>query len=149
MTLLTRTPFDHPRRRAERLVWLVLAAAALLLVALWSPADRPGPILCTLRLAVALPCPFCGVTRGVSLCLHGRPAEASAHNPLAVPVTLLAAALMARWAYEYLSNTHLRLRLPRGAWAILIIVVLAAWVYVLCYRREDDFASSWVGQLLE
>jgi hypothetical protein len=25
---------------------------------------------------------------------------------------------------------------------------LAAWVYVPQYRREDDFASSWLGQVV-
>jgi hypothetical protein len=26
--------------------------------------------------------------------------------------------------------------------------VLASWVYLLVFRREDVFASTWLGQLL-
>jgi len=34
-----------------------------------------------------------------------------------------------------------------GKW-FLFLVVLANWTYLLIYRREDDFASSWTGQLI-
>jgi Protein of unknown function (DUF2752) len=149
-TLYT-APFDAPRARAERLVWLVLAGLALLLLALWSPADRPGPVLCALRLAAGVPCPFCGVTRGVGLCLRGRPVEATAFNPLTVPVLLAAAAAMATWTYEWLTGRQVRLRWPRrAAWLLLplALVLLATWAYELGWRREDDFAASWLGRLL-
>lgn len=144
------TRFDSPRRRAERLVWLVLAGGALLLLALWSPVDRPGPVLCTLRLAVGLPCPFCGVTRGVALCLLGRPDEASSFNPLTVPFFLAGLALMAVWAYEWLTGRQVRVRWrrPLAGLTLLGLILAANWAYLLLYRREDRFAGSWLGWLI-
>ena len=37
--------------------------------------------------AFGIPCPLCGVTRGVALCLPGRPVEATSYNPLTVPIS--------------------------------------------------------------
>src|SRR5262249_1019890 len=131
---LSLTPFDQPRRRAERLVWLVLAGIALLLLALWSPAARPGPVLRTPRLAVRLPCPFCGWARGVGPCLRGRPLAATAFNPLTVPVVLAGLGLMTTWAYEWLTGRQVRLHWPRRAlWLLLplALAVLATWAYQL------------------
>jgi hypothetical protein len=28
------------------------------------------------------------------------------------------------------------------------LALVAAWAYLLVYRREDDFAASWLGRLL-
>jgi hypothetical protein len=145
-------PFAFPRDRAARLPWIVLAGLALLGLCLWNPVTTPGPVLCLSRLAFALPCPFCGATRGVALCLRGRPIEASAYNPLSLPVLLLGASLLALWSYEYVANREV-LFVFRRPWRTLFVVlafvvVISAWVYLLTCRREDDFAASWLGQML-
>lgn len=144
-------PFESPRDRAARLPWIVLLGLVYLALALWNPTRTPGPVLCASRLAVALPCPLCGATRGVALCLRGRPLEASTYNPLSVPAALFGLGLLALWSYEYLSNHEVEF-LFRRPWRMVVLIsahaaVLAAWVYVLLYRREDDFSSSWLGQL--
>jgi hypothetical protein len=145
-------PIDHPADRSRRLVQLVLAGLALLLLSLWNPLSRPGPVVCLSRRAFAVPCPFCGVTRGVSLCLRGRPVEATSRNPLTVPVFVVGLGLMAVWAWEYLANARFVLALSRpwrwGLSSLAGLALLANWTYVLLYRREDEFAASWLGRLL-
>src|SRR5262245_11914022 len=146
-------PFAHPRERTARLQRLCLAVLAWALLAVWNPVTAPGPTLCMLRHAVALPCPFCGVTRGVALTLRGRPAEATRFNPLTLPVVVLGAGLTILWALEYALDRRLVVTWRRPArWALVILTlaaVLSAWVYVLRYRREDDFATSLVGRLID
>jgi hypothetical protein len=152
MTLLRLQPLNHPRHRARRLVCLVLAGLALLLLSLWDPIGTPGPIVCTCRRAFGIPCPFCGMTRGASLCLRGQLLAATIYNPLTVPIFLFGLALMVVWAIEYAGNVRFALDLSpfrrRLLLAFVLVIVLAAWVYMLMYRREDDFATSWLGMLL-
>jgi hypothetical protein len=146
-------PFESPRERAARLPWVVLLGLAYLALRLWDPATAPGPVLCGLRHAVALPCPLCGGTRGVALCLRGRPAEATASNPLAVPAAAGGLLLLGLWSFEYVRGAEVEFVWKRpwrvvfltAAWAAL----LAAWAYLLLYRREDDFAASWLGRLID
>jgi hypothetical protein len=153
MTLGIRfRPFDHPRERVARLPRLAAAGLALLLLSLWNPVTRPGPVLCLSRLCFAVPCPLCGGTRGVALCLRGRPVEASALNPLSVPALLFGVGLMGVWAYEYLSGNRVDVVWPRPWRAAFLVAaslaLLLTWAYLLAYRREDDFATSWLGRLL-
>jgi hypothetical protein len=147
------SPFAYPRDRTARLGRLSLAVLAWALLAVWNPVTAPGPTLCGLRHLVGLPCPFCGVTRGVALTLRGRPAEATRYNPLTLPVVALGAALTLLWVLEYALDRRLVVTWRRPArWALFGLVLLAvgaAWVYVLTYRREDDFASSLVGRLMQ
>jgi hypothetical protein len=148
---LTLRPFAHPRDRRARLWWLGLALAGAALLALWNPAERPGPTVCLSRLAVGLPCPLCGLTRGCALCLRGQPARASRFNPLAVPACLVALLLVARWGFEYAADRRVELAwrpaLRRAVVAAVALVLIVVWVYQLTYRREDEFARSWVGRL--
>jgi hypothetical protein len=144
--------FASQRDRAARLPWIVLAGLAYLALCLWNPVSAPGPVLCLARLAFAVPCPLCGATRGVALCLRGRPLEASAYNPLSAPAALLGAALIALWSYEYVSGREVTL-VWRRPWRLVFLVVahaavVAAWAYLLVFRREDDFAASWLGRAL-
>src|SRR5262249_5706900 len=149
---IRRGSFDRPRQRAARLPRLVAAGLALLLLCLWNPVTRPGPVLCLSRLCFGIPCPLCGGTRGVALCLRGRPVEGSALNPLSVPALLLCVGLMGVWAYEYLSNTQVVMVWPRPWRSVFVaaafVALLATWAYLLVYRREDDFATSWLGRVL-
>jgi hypothetical protein len=70
----------------------VLASSALVAgaLALVEPAGLPGTCLAAAVLGV--PCPFCGMTRSVSRCLHGDLAGAVALHPvgLVVAAVLLA-----------------------------------------------------------
>jgi hypothetical protein len=145
-------PFTHPTEWTSRLSMLGCAMVGLGVAALWNPIARPGPMWCLLRRSVGLPCPMCGMTRGVCLCVRGRLLEATWYNPLAVPFVVLATMLCAKWIFEIASKRSLHVILGpawrTGLWTGLYAVMLSSWVYLLMFRREDDFASTWLGQLL-
>ena len=145
-------PFTRPRDRAMRLPLIVLVGLAVLLVAVWNPAENPGPVLCGARLGFGVPCPLCGGTRGAGLVLRGRVGESIAYNPLAIPALLFAAWLILRASLEYVRGEQILFDRPRWfrvstPYAITLVLV-ANWVYLLIYRVEDDFGTSWMGQLI-
>jgi hypothetical protein len=143
-------PLRQASQRALRVQGVSLIALGVGVLAVWNPVTRPGPKICLLRHAVGLPCPLCGMTRGLSLCLHGHPGEASLFNPLAVPVLLLAAVLAVKWAVEFVTGRNFTMtvtpRLGRGLAIAGYLLFFANWTYMLIYRREDPFATSWLGQ---
>jgi len=145
-------PFSHPGQWTSRLVMLGSALAGLGVAVVWNPIVHPGPMCCLLRRSVGLPCPMCGMTRGVCLCVRGRFLEAMWYNPLAVPFVFLAAAMCVKWIFEIASKRHVAVVLRpiwnKGLWAGAYTLVLVSWIYLLIYRREDGFASTWLGQLL-
>jgi hypothetical protein len=145
-------PFARPEQWTSRLLMLGGAFFGLGVAVAWDPIARPGPMCCLLRKSVGLPCPMCGMTRGVCLCAHGRFLEAMGYNPLAVPFVIVAAALCAKWAFEIVVRHKIQIILRpawnTSLWAGLYAVVLASWVYLLMFRREDAFASTWLGQML-
>jgi hypothetical protein len=149
---LRARPFKHPAERFRRLGWSGGLLLALIALALWNPVQRSGPILCPSRLLVGVPCPLCGATRGVALCLRGQAVAAAGLNPLAPPITLGLLVLFLKWAGESLIDRRLvlvwspagsRLRL-----ALTALVLVLVWVWVLLYRWEDSFADSWLGRWL-
>lgn len=145
-------PCSHPTHRASRLQLLGCALLGFGVAAVWDPLAHPGPKSCLLRLLVGLPCPVCGMTRGVCLCVRGRFLEATWYNPLAVPFVLAALVLCAKWTYEFTTkrSVEIVLRPPwrTGVWVGLFAALLAAWAYLLVYRREDEFAATWLGHML-
>ena len=145
-------PCSHPAHRSGRLPLLGAALLGFGVAALWNPVAHPGPNVCLLRHLVGLPCPLCGMTRGVALCVRGRFAEATGYHPLAVPLVAAALLLVLKWTYEIVSKRSVEVALSRawrvGLWSALYAALLASWVYLLIYRREDDFAATWLGQVL-
>jgi hypothetical protein len=145
-------PFPTRADRLGRLVLCSLAAGSLTLLGLWNPVENPGPRCCTMRLAFGLPCPLCGMTRGVALCMRGRFWDATIFNLLAVPTFLLCVGLCAKWGLECAVGRAVVVH-PSGPWRItlyilLCIALLAGWIYLLAYRREDDFGQTWLGESL-
>ena len=153
MRFLQVRPFAYPGQWTSRLVMLGGALAGLGMAVVWNPIAHPGPMCCLLRRSVGLPCPMCGMTRGVCLCARGRFLEATWYNPLAIPFCILAAALCVKWIFEIASKRNIQVVLrpawKTGLWVGVYSIVLASWVYLLMFRREDDFASTWLGQLLQ
>ena len=147
---IQRQAFDPPSDRKYRLPGIGIVALGIGVLAVWNPLTQPGPTVCLLRRAVGLPCPLCGMTRGVALCLRGYPIEASHFNPLTVPVLLLAVVLALKWAIEYGLKMRFDVTMPRSVWRAIVFVgyalLLANWAYMITVRREDPFVTSWLGQ---
>ena len=145
-------PFSQPSQSSSRLVLLGCALLGFGVAAAWNPLAHPTPVCCLLRRSVGLPCPMCGMTRGVALCVRGRFLEATWYNPLAVPLCLFASMLCLKWIFEIINRKTITITLRpawnTGLWTCLYAALLASWVYLLIYRREDDFASTWLGQML-
>ncbi len=113
--LLHVRPCPHRAHRATRIQLLGCALAGFAVLAVWDPIAHPGPKCCALRWAVGLPCPACGMTRGVAMLERGRFLEALAYNPLAVPLFAAALVLCVKWAYEFWMNRSVEVVL-RPAW---------------------------------
>jgi hypothetical protein len=60
--------------------------AVLILSAAWFyyPYCQTGPSLCIWKNLLGVPCPGCGLTRGVCFLVHGQWAEAVRFNPLSL-----------------------------------------------------------------
>ena len=145
-------PCSHPTHRAGRLQLLGCALLGFGVAVLWDPVAHPGPKCCLLRCLVGLPCPLCGMTRGLAMCVRGRFLEATWYNPLAVPLFAAALLLCLKWTVEILTMRSVEVVLSRawriGLWGVLYAALLASWAYLLAFRREDDFAATWLGQVL-
>jgi hypothetical protein len=58
-----------------------VAAVALLVSLLWTPAELPAVEVCWFKAKTGLPCPGCGLTRGCCAIGHGDFAAAWRYNP--------------------------------------------------------------------
>lgn len=146
-----RQPMLHRSDRLLRLQGFSLIALGTATLAIWNPLTQPGPKVCLLRHAVGLPCPLCGMTRGIALCLRGRFDEASLYNPLAGPVLAVAALLAVKWAIEFASGRRFDVIVPHGLarrlYQATFLLLLGNWIFLMIYRREDAFVTTWLGQL--
>ena len=66
--------------------WVALCVATLAGSWLYKGHAFTGPVVCPLRLVFGLPCPGCGLTRGLSELWHGDISGALAYNAFALPV---------------------------------------------------------------
>jgi hypothetical protein len=153
-TMIVRVQGQPLTQRSDRLLRLQgfsLIALGTTTLAIWNPLTQPGPKVCLLRHAVGLPCPLCGMTRGLALCLRGRFEEASLFNPLAAPVLALAVLLAVKWAVEFTSGRRFDVIVPRWLarrlYQAVLLLLLGNWIFLMIYRREDPFVTTWLGQL--
>jgi len=109
-TLGVRAPRD------ARVVGAGLLGAALL----WPALPAHPPLVCPLRMATGIPCPFCGLTRACIAAAHGHLGTSLAFNPAGVVIVIAAIAALVR--PQWLT----RLRGP--AWAV-IAALGALWVW--------------------
>ena len=149
---LRMVPFARPRDRAMRLPVIVLIGLGVLLVAVWNPVTTPGPVWCGARLGFGIPCPLCGGTRGAALALRGHIGESITYNPLSIPALVCAFWFIGCAGVEYISGKQIVFDRPRWLRVstpyLITLVLVATWVYLLMFRIEDDFDSSWLGRLL-
>jgi hypothetical protein len=114
---------------------LALGAGAVALLGL----DRLRFVACVFKALTGLPCPTCGSTRVLGRLAHGDLAGALAMNPLAAA----GAVLLAAWAVVDLVllpsrravSLELHPRLARPVRALVVVVFLANWVYLMLAGR--------------
>jgi hypothetical protein len=116
-------------RRA--LFWLVggVGAAGLVVLALWTPPDDAAMSFCLTRRVLGLPCPGCGLTRGLAQLLQGNLERAMMLHPLA---PLAAADAVVGWSLWGLAIhdvvTPPSARTVRLALLAQLAVFLALWL---------------------
>ena len=119
-------------RRA--LFWLVggAGAAGLVVLASWTPPDDASLSICLTRRVLGLPCPGCGLTRGVAHLLQGNLARAMELHPLA-PLAALDA--IGGWALWGLVTHGLATPPPARSVRVVLLAQLAV------------FVALWLGRL--
>ncbi len=119
-------------RRA--LFWLVGGAGAtgLAVLAVWTPPDDAALSFCLTRRVLGLPCPGCGLTRGVAHLVQGNLARAMTMHPLA---PLAAADAVVGWGLWGLSIYGLAVPPPARAVRLVLLAQLAV------------FVALWLGRL--
>jgi hypothetical protein len=118
----SQTPANGTKSLAIDLKPLRAAGAGILAIAAvrpWLP-DTLGPP-CPLRTVTGIPCPFCGMTRGVTALVHGHVSAAFAYNPGAFLVVAMAIVLLIAWRWQ-------RVRIP--TWAVFVFFA-ALWAFQL------------------
>lgn len=131
---LARGETDHET------LWASVAAASVVMLALWMAFVEWPPVLCPLQAIAGLPCPTCGATRAVFALVGGRPLEALRLNPLVTAGLLLAVPYVgyaATVAVLGLPRLRVRVRPPeaRVARVAFVSVVVATWVFLIVDGR--------------
>jgi Protein of unknown function (DUF2752) len=101
---------------------LRFGGAAMLGIAAVRPMLPVTPVPpCPLRTLTGIPCPFCGMTRGVTSLVHGHLSAAFSYNPGAFLIVAMAIALLVAWRWQ-------RVRIPM--WAVFLFFAVL-WAYQL------------------
>ena len=130
-----------PGERDPELIWgSVLLAAGFMTVA-WLSAKLPTP-LCPLHSLTGLPCPTCGMTRGLGCLFRGNLEAAFLFNPLGMMLFLGAAFYILYAAIVVIG------RLPRLRWKQIpattafrlrigaVILIATNWAYLILRERS-------------
>lgn len=88
-----------------------------------------GPVLCPFRLALGIPCPFCGLTHSLLAVGQGDLAHAFSLNPLGLIVPLAAAALLI--ALTRTVRRGVAFAWPRYLLAIGVGLIAISWMVQL------------------
>jgi hypothetical protein len=121
------------------LIWGSVLTASGLIALGWLDLGLPTPF-CPLHALTGIPCPTCGMTRGLGCLLQGQIEEALLFNPLMM-VALLSALLYLLYAGVVVIG-----RLPRLRWEPLsrtaaicvrigaVLLIAVNWIYLMCAR---------------
>ncbi len=110
--------------------WIALAVTAVTL----QYATGDDTSLCGFKRLTGVPCPTCGLARGLLALLDGHPVRAWTYNPLLFSVLgILAGAL----AFRAACGRTIRVRLTRAqrvaAWTAGIGALAANWAYLIVW----------------
>ncbi len=109
-----------------------LGAAGLFVLATWTPPDDASTSLCLTRRLLGLPCPGCGLTRGMAHLLQGNLARAMTLHPLAPLVAADAASGWGLWGMVVYGLTE-----PPAARTVRLVLLAQLAVFV----------AFWLGRL--
>ena len=99
--------------------WLRIGSLGVIALGVLGPSSvASGPILCPLRAATGVPCPYCGLTRSITATATGDLAGAVELNPAGPAVVVLT-------LFSWFSWSISRLRLP------VIVLLLISCVTLL------------------
>lgn len=155
-TLIDKNTPRHPDTsystgQARQLDLIITLGVPVLLLglALWDIPAEPTWTICGFRNLTGLPCPGCGITRGLSALLHGKWLRAIHFNPLAILALLL---LVIMWLRSLcaLSGWNSTLNRIEGLWRhrrvltwSLLLAVGAFWVWrVGSYLEVKGFQAA-------
>jgi hypothetical protein len=125
-----------PGEHDPELTWGLVVALGGILALGWLLSGLPTP-LCPLHKLTGLPCPTCGMTRGLSCLLHGNLKAALFFNPL------LMAVLIGMAFYLLYCVVVVSARLPRLRWEPLsktialtvrigvVALIAGNWIYLI------------------
>ncbi len=124
-------PSDKWQRGRQTHRFVMAAGAvggAFVLAGVGGPFD--GPIICPLRLATGVPCPFCGMTTSFTHTAAGDFGEAFVGSPIGPLLFVAAIVIAAASAILLARRQRLDIRIPtKLLWAIGVPVVAAVWIY--------------------
>lgn len=134
----TSSTSDLPNRRNVRqagtLVWpgLILLLLAGAFVVPYLPAGAL-PRTCLFQALTHLPCPLCGCTRGLALCMHGHFQAAWHITPLSVCLFAALLGCLAFFVIGFFKSGGIRVSKKTAAYLVTtgILVALANWLYLL------------------
>lgn len=139
---------------------LLAAGLALILPLagwLYAPWAQTGPIVCGSRLLLGLPCPGCGLTRGVCAAARLHWGAATRFHPLAVPLTCGCLAVGVTAVVELVRGRrypwYRRFQSGGWIWSLWGVLLLIYAVRLVAWTREgtltrDDFRQGWLYQRL-
>ena len=129
-----------PGERDPELLWGAVICSACVVAAAWLLIGLPTPP-CPLHALTGIPCPSCGITRGLLRLLNGSVMEAFLFNPLIMTV-LAGVVLYVPYAALVVIGRLPRLRwepLPEAATRIIhmtaVILVLLNWICLILRER--------------
>jgi hypothetical protein len=122
------------------LAWLVfqVGLAFLLFYPVYTGADNGDRSLCVSRMLTDIPCPGCGMGRGLFLLLRGHVSEAAWMNPFVFPVSALFVWLYGLlWLDVLRGGNRARIAFDRfqrflqrrPVFWVLVVLLLANWIW--------------------
>ena len=129
-----------PGERDPELLWGFILTLSFLLAACWLCVGLPAP-LCPFHALTGVPCPTCGMTRGIRCLLHGDPITAFLFNPLGMLI-LLGMALYLLYVVIVITAKLPRLRwekLPPNKASMLSLgcglLIAVNWAYLIWHEQ--------------
>lgn len=121
-----------PRKALDLSLWLGVGGAAVAGLVVWSASSNAAEVWCLMRRA-GMPCPGCGLTRGLRALLDGELGLAMSLHPLAPVVALEACVLWLAAGWQ---------RWRRGAWPAPTGGQLERFLAV----HAVTFVALWLGR---